>query len=107
MQYPLFPASPCRRNNVLKKEKTGGGKQQCREETEQDQGARDQVQGEERAEAQGEAAARVKEAPGRGEEAVLQQAPVVIACVQTAEKEQPINWGGRVINTNAPNAELR
>jgi len=105
VQSPLLPAPPCRRCNLLKKEKTEGGKQQCREETEQAQRARDQVQGEERAEAQGEAAARVKEAPGRGEEVVSQQALVVIACVQTAVKEQPINWGSRVMNSNAPSAE--
>ena len=72
---------------------------------EQAQGARDQVQVEEQEEAQGEAAARVKEAPGRGEGVVLRQAPVVIACVQTAEKEHSTNWGSRVINRNAPSAE--
>lgn len=69
------------------------------------QGARDQAQGEEQGKAQGKAAAVVKEAPGRVEEAVLRQALVVIACVQTAEKKQPINWGSRVMNRNAPSAE--
>ena len=77
------------------KQKLKGGKYNDKEEREQDQKVRDLEQVEVWVEV------KVAEDVARG--AVLRQARAVTAFAPTVVKEQPINWGSPVMNSNAQN----
>ncbi len=74
----------------------------CQEETEQDQEVRELEQAEEWVEA---VPVEVKAGVVGSEEVVVLQARADIVSVPTVVKEQPINWGPPVTNSNALSAE--